>query len=178
MAGKSDPYVVVCYDGQRDKSKHFKNTLTPEFEFQTGFVTGTVNIINYQMWNIDILSPGFRGKRPCRDSFWSVGPWHWQGRTNGLRCLWPHQGTIFQFVIIQCYKSRHFAVAVIGVCYILDPTRVANPVCFIPDPNPDYLGLTWVLLFIFLSSYFLDLKKLLDPNFHKFLGQDPIPCIT
>ncbi len=39
-AGKSDPYVVVCYDNQRDKSKHFKNTLTPEFQFQTGFVTG------------------------------------------------------------------------------------------------------------------------------------------
>jgi len=36
--GKSDPYVVIKYDGQTNKSKHVSNSLEPEFEFSTGYV--------------------------------------------------------------------------------------------------------------------------------------------
>ena len=39
IGGKSDPYVVIKYDGQKNKSKHVKNELNPEFEFTTGYVT-------------------------------------------------------------------------------------------------------------------------------------------
>ena len=39
LGGKSDPYVVIRYDGQKNKSKHVKNDLNPEFEFTTGYVT-------------------------------------------------------------------------------------------------------------------------------------------
>ena len=39
LGGKSDPYVVIRYDGQKSKSKHVKNDLNPEFEFTTGYVT-------------------------------------------------------------------------------------------------------------------------------------------
>ena len=39
LGGKSDPYVVIRYDGQKTKSKHVKNDLNPEFEFTTGYVT-------------------------------------------------------------------------------------------------------------------------------------------
>ena len=36
--GKSDPYVVVRYAGQKNKSKHVEKTLSPVFEFSTGYV--------------------------------------------------------------------------------------------------------------------------------------------
>merc|ERR1712150_65136 len=39
LGGKSDPYVVIRYDGQKSKSKHVRNDLNPEFEFATGYVT-------------------------------------------------------------------------------------------------------------------------------------------
>jgi hypothetical protein len=61
VTGKSDPYVVVCYDNQRDKSKHFKNTLTPEFQFQTGFVTGRSFVTAKEEWILMELSRGGGG---------------------------------------------------------------------------------------------------------------------
>merc|ERR1712106_1205894 len=39
IGGKSDPYVVIRYSGQKNKSKHVKGNLNPEFEFTTGYVT-------------------------------------------------------------------------------------------------------------------------------------------
>jgi len=39
IGGKSDPYVVIRYAGQKNKSKHVKGNLNPEFEFTTGYVT-------------------------------------------------------------------------------------------------------------------------------------------
>jgi len=39
IGGKSDPYVVIKYAGMKNKSKHIKGTLNPEFEFTTGYVT-------------------------------------------------------------------------------------------------------------------------------------------
>ena len=38
IGGRSDPYVVIRYDGQKSKSKHIKSDLNPEFEFTTGYV--------------------------------------------------------------------------------------------------------------------------------------------
>merc|ERR1712227_538202 len=38
FGGKSDPYVVIRYDGQKSKSKHIKKDLNPVFEFTTGYV--------------------------------------------------------------------------------------------------------------------------------------------
>ena len=38
FGGKSDPYVVIRYDGQKSKSKQVKKELNPEFEFTTGYV--------------------------------------------------------------------------------------------------------------------------------------------
>jgi len=39
IGGKSDPYVVIRYAGQKNKSKHVKGNLDPNFEFTTGYVT-------------------------------------------------------------------------------------------------------------------------------------------
>ena len=39
IGGKSDPYVDISYSGQKNKSKHVKGNLNPEFEFTTGYVT-------------------------------------------------------------------------------------------------------------------------------------------
>eukprot|EP00090_Calanus_glacialis_P017269 TRINITY_DN26933_c0_g1_i7.p1 TRINITY_DN26933_c0_g1~~TRINITY_DN26933_c0_g1_i7.p1 ORF type:complete len:1127 (+),score=330.64 TRINITY_DN26933_c0_g1_i7:171-3551(+) len=39
IGGESDPYVVIRYSGQKNKSKHVKGNLNPEFEFTTGYVT-------------------------------------------------------------------------------------------------------------------------------------------
>merc|ERR1719244_634404 len=36
--GKSDPYVIVRYGGQKNKSEHVKSCLDPDFEFSTGYV--------------------------------------------------------------------------------------------------------------------------------------------
>jgi len=38
VGGKSDPYVVIKYASQVNKSKTVKNDLNPEFEFSTGYV--------------------------------------------------------------------------------------------------------------------------------------------
>eukprot|EP00092_Neocalanus_flemingeri_P064404 GFUD01078159.1.p1 GENE.GFUD01078159.1~~GFUD01078159.1.p1 ORF type:complete len:1135 (-),score=294.37 GFUD01078159.1:524-3928(-) len=39
IGGKSDPYVVIRYAGQKNKSKHVKGNLNPELDFTTGYVT-------------------------------------------------------------------------------------------------------------------------------------------
>lgn len=56
IAGKSDPYVVIKYAGQKNKSKKVKSCLNPEFEFTTGYVTeeGGPTELVIELWDHDV----------------------------------------------------------------------------------------------------------------------------
>jgi len=56
IAGKSDPYVVIRYAGQKNKSKKVESNLNPEFEFTTGYVTeeGGPNELVIELWDHDV----------------------------------------------------------------------------------------------------------------------------
>jgi len=56
IAGKSDPYVIIKYAGQKNKSKKVESNLNPEFEFTTGYVTeeGGPNELFIELWDHDV----------------------------------------------------------------------------------------------------------------------------